>query len=77
VGLLILLTGIGLYALARTTSAFAVDRVAQYAKDEFPAGSVYGDIDEAGLRLITCGGDFDSSADSYRDNVVVYASLVA
>jgi cell division protein FtsQ len=28
VGLLILLTGIGLYALARTTSAFAVDRVA-------------------------------------------------
>jgi cell division protein FtsQ len=28
VGLLILLTGVGLYAVARTTSAFAVDRVA-------------------------------------------------
>jgi cell division protein FtsQ len=28
VGLLILLTGIGLYAVARTTSAFAIDRVA-------------------------------------------------
>jgi sortase family protein len=59
-----------------STATFAVDRVAQYAKDEFPAGSVYGDIDEAGLRLITCGGDFDTEADSYRDNVVVYASLL-
>ncbi|CCH89587.1 Peptidase C60 sortase A and B (fragment) [Modestobacter italicus] len=59
-----------------STATFAVDRVAQYAKDEFPAGSVYGDIDEAGLRLITCGGDFDTDADSYQDNVVVYASLV-
>ncbi len=60
-----------------STATFAVDRVAQYAKDEFPAGSVYGDIDEAGLRLITCGGGFDPDVDSYRDNVVVYASLVA
>jgi hypothetical protein len=60
-----------------STATFAVDRVARYAKDEFPAGAVYGDIDEAGLRLITCGGDFDPDADSYRDNVVVYASLVA
>jgi hypothetical protein len=56
---------------------FVVDRVAEYAKDEFPAGSVYGDIDEAGLRLITCGGEFDAAEASYRDNVVVYTSLAS
>jgi hypothetical protein len=59
-----------------STATFVVDRVGEYAKDEFPAGSVYGDIDRAGLRLITCGGDFDEEEASYRDNVVVYASLV-
>jgi hypothetical protein len=59
-----------------STATFVVDRVAEYAKDEFPTGSVYGDIAEAGLRLITCGGDFDEDAAGYRDNVVVYASLV-
>jgi sortase family protein len=58
-----------------STATFVVDRVAEYAKDEFPAGSVYGDIEKAGLRLITCGGDFDAAAQSYLDNVVVYASL--
>jgi hypothetical protein len=60
-----------------STATFVVDRVAEYAKDEFPTGSVYGDIDEAGLRLITCGGDFDEEEQSYRDNVVVYARLSA
>ncbi len=29
---------------------------------------------DAELRLITCGGDFDRAARSYRDNLVVYAS---
>ena len=51
-------------------------RVEQYSKDTFPTERVYGDIDHAGLRLITCGGEFDRAARSYRDNVVVYASLV-
>jgi hypothetical protein len=37
---------------------------------------VYGNTDHAALRLITCGGPFDS-AGHYRDNVVVLASLVA
>jgi len=37
---------------------------------------VYGDTATAQLRLITCGGTFDSTAHSYNDNIVVYASLV-
>ncbi|MFP5020257.1 class F sortase [Pseudonocardia phyllosphaerae] len=60
-----------------STVTFAVRRVGQYPKDAFPTAEVYGDLDHAGLRLITCGGAFDRAADSYVDNVVVFADLVA
>lgn len=56
-------------------AVFAVTEVERYAKNRFPSEAVYGPIDHAGLRLITCGGDFDSSAGHYRDNIVVYATL--
>jgi hypothetical protein len=59
------------------TATFAVRRVEQYAKDRFPTEEVYGDVDTAQLRLITCGGDFDNQARSYRDNIVIYAELVS
>jgi sortase (surface protein transpeptidase) len=59
-----------------TTARFEVLEVEQYPKDAFPTERVYGDIDHAGLRLITCGGEFDRAARSYRDNVVAYAGLV-
>jgi len=58
-----------------STAIFTVDRVDQYPKDEFPTDAVYGNIDHAGLRLITCGGDFNGDEDSYVDNIVVYASF--
>ena len=56
---------------------FEVERVAEYKKNDFPTGEVYGNIDHAGLRLITCGGTFDSSIHSYQSNIVVYAALVS
>jgi hypothetical protein len=55
---------------------FHVERVAEYSKAEFPTDAVYGNTDHAALRLITCGGTFDRSTGSYRDNVVALASLV-
>jgi LPXTG-site transpeptidase (sortase) family protein len=58
-----------------TTAVFTVDRVASFPKDDFPTLEVYGNTDRAELRLITCGGDFDSNARSYLDNIVVFASL--
>jgi Sortase domain len=58
-----------------TVATFAVTKVERYAKNRFPSAAVYGPIDHAGLRLITCGGDFDGSAGHYRDNVVAYAAL--
>ena len=55
---------------------FRVTRVEQFPKDAFPTAVVYGDIDHAGLRLITCGGSLDRQAHSYDDNVVAFARLV-
>jgi sortase (surface protein transpeptidase) len=54
---------------------FTVVKVVRYAKNRFPTGAVYGAINRAGLRLITCGGNFDSAAGHYEDNIVVYADL--
>ena len=59
-----------------STALFEVLRVEQYAKRRFPTEQVYGDIQHAGLRLITCGGDVDPETGDYSDNVVVYAGLV-
>jgi Sortase domain len=55
------------------TVAFAVTEIAVYPKDAFPTDRVYGPTPGPELRLITCGGSFDRSAGSYRDNTVVYA----
>lgn len=58
-----------------TVATFRVTRVASYPKDDFPTLAVYGNTDDAELRLITCGGAFDGSARSYLNNIVVYAVL--
>lgn len=64
--------------VARTdgkSSKFTVSRIAQYPKNKFPTIEVYKNIDHAGLRLITCGGQYDASQHYYPDNVVVFANL--
>ena len=57
------------------TAVFRVTRVARFAKTRFPSETVYGPIDHAGLRLITCGGTYDAARRSYLDNVIVFARL--
>ncbi len=61
----------------QSTAVFRVDRVVSYPKDRFPTLEVYGNTDNAQLRLITCGGKFDFSAHSYEDNIVAFATLVS
>ncbi|MET8309610.1 class F sortase [Micromonospora sp. NPDC005173] len=56
--------------------AFRVDSVKSYPKTSFPNELVYGPNDRAGLRVVTCGGQFDETVKSYPDNVVVFATLV-
>jgi hypothetical protein len=59
------------------TTAFTINAVRRYSKDAFPQLLVYGNTVDAQLRLITCGGRFDSSTGHYRDNIVVFASLIS
>ena len=59
------------------TAVFTVSRVARFSKSEFPSQAVYGPINHAGLRLITCGGTYDAARRTYLDNVVVFARLEA
>jgi hypothetical protein len=59
------------------TVTFEVTEVAVYPKDAFPTDRVYGPTAGPELRLITCGGSFDSGAGSYRDNTVVFARGVS
>jgi hypothetical protein len=59
-----------------TIAVFSVRRVVSFSKARFPTRAVFGPIDHAGLRLITCGGLYDESAHRYLDNVVVFADLM-
>jgi hypothetical protein len=59
------------------TAVFRVTGVREYAKDKYPAAAIYGPADYAALRVITCGGDFDSATGHYLSSVVVFASLVS
>ncbi|MDX6345089.1 MAG: hypothetical protein QOH87_5227, partial [Trebonia sp.] len=59
------------------TAVFRVTGVRQYAKDEYPANTIYVPADYAALRLITCGGDFDTATGHYLSSVVVFASLAS
>jgi hypothetical protein len=56
-------------------AVFGVTKVQRYPKVRFPTRAVFGGIDHAGLRLITCGGQFDNAVHRYRDNVVAFAQL--
>jgi hypothetical protein len=55
---------------------FMVTRTDIYPKDRFPSMAVYGPTDGPELRVITCGGSFDRSRGSYRDNIVLYATMI-
>lgn len=53
---------------------FTVDSVELVRKRDFPTEKVYGALPYAGLRLITCGGEF-RRGEGYVGNVIVYAHL--
>ncbi|MER7558932.1 class F sortase [Nocardioides sp. NPDC126508] len=56
-------------------AVFVVDKVRLVQKSRFPTEEVYGPIRYAGLRLITCGGDYDRDRGGYQRNLVVFAKL--
>ncbi|WP_285702624.1 class F sortase [Microtetraspora sp. NBRC 16547] len=58
-----------------TVAIFTVGGVEQANKQTFPTERVYGERDNAELRLITCGGTYNRSTGHYVDNVIVYATM--
>jgi sortase (surface protein transpeptidase) len=52
---------------------FSVVSTTKVAKIAFPTELVYAPLPVPLLRLVTCGGTFDRSIRSYRDNVIVEA----
>lgn len=57
------------------TVEFQVTKLERRPQGGFPTASVYGDIDHAGLRLITCTGIYDRSVFRYTHNLIVYAEM--
>ncbi|WP_211229392.1 class F sortase [Nakamurella lactea] len=55
--------------------SFRVYAVRSYPKDAFPTLDVYGNTAGPELRLITCGGSFDSGSGHYLANTVAFARL--
>jgi hypothetical protein len=57
-----------------STASFHVISVARVPKTSFPTDLVYAPTLQPTLRLVTCGGSFDHTRRSYRDNVIVFAT---
>ena len=57
----------------RTATSSGIGK--QSDKRRFPTDAVYYPTLTLALRLVTCGGEFDATAQHYRSNVIVFATL--
>jgi sortase (surface protein transpeptidase) len=57
-----------------STVVFRVTNVTRVPKNRFPTELVYAPTLQPTLRLVTCGGSFDATRRSYRDNVIAFAT---
>lgn len=55
---------------------YRVDSITQYGKFDLPIDDLFAESGDERLVLITCGGSFNPSLQSYDDNVVVIATPV-
>jgi sortase (surface protein transpeptidase) len=60
----------------RKTLQFAVTGMMEASKNRFPTGLVYRKTPGPTLRLVTCGGAFNTATGHYVDNYIVFAWLV-
>ncbi|MEU8541550.1 class F sortase [Streptomyces sp. NPDC048717] len=58
------------------TAVFTIDAVEVYDNDVFPDAKVYGQVDRAEIRVITCGGGFSRKSGGYQGNVVAFGHLI-
>ncbi|WP_141276907.1 class F sortase [Pseudonocardia hydrocarbonoxydans] len=60
-----------------SVAAYRVTDVERIAKEELPVEVLFARDGAPRLTLVTCGGDFDRAARSYRENIVVTAVPVS
>jgi sortase (surface protein transpeptidase) len=68
------------FKIIRTDGAvvtFRVDSIKQFDQDNFPTQAVYGPLNYAGIRLITCGGTFNPETHHYTENTVVFGAMIS
>ena len=58
-----------------SVAVFVVTDKERVSQDAFPTQKVYGDVDFAGLRLVTCTGIYNKGQLRYSHNLIVYAEL--
>jgi hypothetical protein len=58
-----------------TVLTFRITDVESDPKTAFPGVEVFGPVNHATLRLVTCGGQFDPRKRSYLSNIIAYADL--
>ena len=58
-------------------ATYRINRVDEISKRRFPSQAVYGPTSGPAIRLVTCGGKFDSSTGNYEDNIIAYGTLNA
>lgn len=59
-----------------SVATFAVTELKEFSQNNFPTEEIYGNLDYAGIRLITCAGTFDRKAKRYSHNTIVFGKLV-
>ena len=59
----------------RALVTYVITGVRQYPKTSFPTLDVYADTPTPTIRLVTCGGTFDSATRHYLSNIVAYGRL--
>ena len=57
-----------------SSATYTITQVTKVPKVQFPTDLVYAPTLDPTLRLVTCGGSFDRSRGSYRDNVIAFAT---
>lgn len=63
------------YGADGDVAVFTVESQEEVLKKDLPTERIWNQTDQAVLRLITCGGEFDAASGHYLSNTIVYAHL--
>lgn len=58
-----------------SVAIFKVVEMERVDQERFPTQKVYGPVPHAGIRLITCSGNYDNESQRYSHNLIVYGEL--